>query len=127
MDDEDKEDMYRIQFMQAFNLTAWDDDAANDIVIELYNHLKDLSTFKDLIIKAKQNPDIVNIFNLIKEVDDENIDPYIREDAENGIIFALLFNYEYFDLMHKCICDQLRNKQINPSTLKTFINKLSYE
>jgi hypothetical protein len=125
MDEEDKEDMYRIQLMQAFNLAVWDDDVANNLVVDLYNLLKTEATFKDLIIKAKQTPDIVSIFNLIKEVDEvSDHDNFIREDAENGIIFALLFNYEYFDLMHKCISEQLRNNEVSARTIETLMNKL---
>ena len=51
--------------------------------------------------------------------------PYLRLPGyssvkKNDIIFNLLFKFEYFDLLHRCLADYLTNDTIN----FTFLDKL---
>jgi len=96
--EEDQEDMYRIQFLQAFNLVKWDSVAIGTAMKELYNSIKD-------------NNDIIEILNRMKDSQDLNIYISLLGDDEEDI-FCLLFNFELFDLAHRCFCDIMNEKTI---------------
>lgn len=112
MDNEnDQEQMYRIQMLQAFDLNAWDDSIIHSIINELYAKLSNLAEFKDIFAKARENKHIQEIMALIDE-------------DTNDIIFNLLFKFEYFDLLHRCIVDFLVNNTLSPKYVTNLLNGL---
>ena len=54
MDDNDREQMYRIQILQAFDLNEWNDDKINKIIEELYFSISSDGVFNDIFKKAKK-------------------------------------------------------------------------
>ena len=43
---------------------------------------------------------------------------------ENDIIFNLLFKFEYFDLLHRCIVDYLINDSIHEKYMQALLEAL---
>jgi len=108
--EEDQENMYRIQFLQAFNLIKWDSVAIGTAMKELYNSIK-------------YNSDIIEILNKMK--DSQELKTYISllgEDEED--IFCLLFNFELFNLAHRCFCDIIGKKTITPINKQSLLENL---
>jgi len=82
MKDNNPDDLYRIQLLQAFNMHAWDDNAVNSIIQILYNNYKNVPIFSSIIKKGL----------------------YYSED-EPIMGFMSLFCYDTFYLLHKCLID----------------------
>lgn len=116
MDDEFTDDLYQIQILQAFNLEKWDDNVINNLCFKLYTLLTKSDTiFRDIINTAKKNLNIKNVYDSV-------IKNGIEDDDK--IIFALMFNYDYFDLFHKCICEYFLNGKVSFKTLENLMIKL---
>jgi len=108
--EEDQEQLYRIQLLQAFDLTQWNDEKINTRIGELYTVVA--REFKTIFVKARENKNINQILSIFNgEIDDD-------------IIFKTLFNFDYFDLVHRCIVDYLLNATISPKYMNNLINAL---
>jgi len=118
MDNEyDQEQLYRIQLLQAFDLNEWDDEKINMTIEKLYAQLFNQLEFKEIFVKARQNPSIIEMLDLFMLSGEERLD-------ENDIIFKLLFKFEYFDLLHRCIVDYLLTNTISSVYLNNLLNNL---
>jgi len=124
MDDNDREQMYRIQILQAFDLTEWNDDKINKIIEELYFSISSDGVFNDIFKKAKTNTHISEILEIYRANNTEMETDKIAIIDENDIIFKLLFKYEYFDLTHRCIIDFIINKSIDEKYLNKLLSEL---
>lgn len=136
---EEQEQLYRLQLLQAFNMTVWDDTKVNYILGELYKDIRNSPDFCLIFEKSMLNADIQDLLIKFCAQDDcnEKEDEKKSEDEESEdkiyMIFIFFFNFKYFDLIHRCLCDFLRNKheiapqiapQIAPAVLNTFLNAL---
>ena len=121
----EQEDLYRIQFMQAFNLEQWSDHEVNTITKDLYRQIYKNPAFLSLFEKARHVPDLCDIIVLVSDLEDEDEDedqdPHLANEPNNYLLFNLLFRFEYFDLLHRCLVEYLRLGQIQPSTLSQFM------
>jgi len=124
MDDNDREQMYRIQILQAFDLNEWNDDKINKIIEELYFSISSDGVFNDIFKKAKTNTHISEILEIYRANNTEIETDKIAIIDENDIIFKLLFKYEYFDLTHRCIIDFIINKSIDEKYLNKLLSEL---
>jgi hypothetical protein len=111
--EEDQEQLYRIQLLQAFDLNEWNDEIINAKMEELYQTVA--NEFKTIFIKARENKNINQILSIFK---------LNGEMEDNDIIFKALFNYDYFDLIHRCLVDYFLNNTINSIYLDNLINAL---
>ena len=111
----DQEDLYRIQLLQAFDLNDWDDEAINAIILDLYARVS--HEFKEIFEKARRNETILEMLAFFKLSGEKRLE-------ENDIIFKLLFKFEYFDLLHRCIVDFLLNQTIQHKYLANLLNIL---
>ena len=118
MDTEDEqEQLYRIQLLQAFDLPQWNDDKINSTILNLYNIVAKTDDFARVFEKALVNPNMQTL--LLKFGDD------IHNNSDNlFLIFTFLFNLTYFDLLHRCLCDYLRRKTIAPIILNKLLISL---
>ena len=98
-DEEDQEIMYRTQFLQALELTRWNDDNVDERMSRLYDSVKENSNVREIISKAKTNKDL-EMFVAISGNDD-------------AIVFRMLFKFELFDMTHRCICDAIDKNDSN--------------
>ena len=110
-DENDQEQLYRIQILQAFNLNYWDDTIINKIIAEVYHIVSISDEFKQIFIKARQNKSINDLLTMLDD---------INSDKDDELIFKILFKFEYFDLHHRCIVDYLINNTLDP----IYMNKL---
>ena len=113
----DQEQLYRIQLLQAFDLNEWNDEKINTIISDLYMVLNNADLLKEVFIKARLNKNIMEMLDFLK------LSGEIRLD-ENDIIFSLLFKFEYFDLLHRCIVDYLINYTIAEKYIQNLLKAL---
>jgi hypothetical protein len=124
IDENDREQMYRIQLLQAFDLTLWNDDIINKVIEELYSSISLSGVFKDVFTKARRNKDISELLNIYNASNTEIETDKIAILDENDIIFKILFKFEYFDLTHRCIIDYLINNSIDDLYLNKLLSEL---
>jgi|TARA_B110000285_G_C15071464_1_gene588230 hypothetical protein len=109
-DEDEKDDMYRIQLIQVYNLDKWDDDKINTIMTTIFEKNADNTDMRDIIKKARESDKL------------SNIKLYIGDD--DLTIFKGMFQYELFDLIHLCICDLDKSDNISKHNKNTLINNL---
>jgi hypothetical protein len=110
---EEQEDLYRIQLLQAFDLEKIDVDKINISTEELLKTLSSSDEFKQIINKARESTCIKEVINSVGlSIEDDNV------------IFKMLFTYDYFDLLHWCICDFVMNGSIKPVHLNNLLYAL---
>ena len=112
---DDQEQLYRIQLLQAFDSNDFDDEKINATIADLYEETNKL--FKDVFIKARQNESIIEMIDYLRLSGEERLE-------ENDIIFNLLFKFEYFDLLHRCIVDYLINDSIHEKYMQALLEAL---
>ena len=95
----ESEQLYRIQFLQAFQSENWNDDIINDKMKTLYENIKDNTVINDIINNIKKSKNLEMMITLLG--DDELT------------LFKLLFKYELFDFTHMSICNILNNDNEN--------------
>ena len=104
--DFDKEHLYRIQMLQAFGLEQWDSVIIQDTMTTLYDKLKDDEQFRRIIDDAKISSKIGNSLPIYND----------------SMVFTMLFNYDFFDMMHKCICENINTNFIKRETFEKIMN-----
>ena len=109
-EEEDQDDMYRVQLLQAYNLEKWDDKIINDTMTSLFNTYITNVDFKEIIDKAKQSEKL------------SNIKTYIGDDSQT--LFNGLFQYDLFDMIHICICDLEKSSTISEINKNKLLNNL---
>ncbi len=114
---DDQEELYRIQLLQAFDVTDVDDEQINEITAELYAELANRPEFITIFNKARQNKSIIEMLDFLKLSGEERLE-------ENDIVFNLLFKFEYFDLLHRCIIDYLINEDVQEKHINNLLNVL---
>ena len=140
MDDENSQEfLYRIQLLQALGLESWNDEDVNVVMNNTYDKIKDISVFREIIEKAKISKDLEFLLALIcsdtSNADTSNADTSGADTsgADTGtcdainvekLVFELLFKYEYFDVFHKCLSEQLRDGRVQDKTVRTMIDIL---
>ena len=104
------EDMYRIQLLQAFESEKWNDNIINNKIKNLYEKIKNNDDIKNIILKIKDSENFKLFANLFEN--------------DELVLFNLLFSYDFFDLTHLCICDIFNNKNIKNENKNNLINNL---
>ena len=110
IDDSDQEDLYRIQLLQAFNIDTWDDEEVNNITEGLFNQMATAGGMKDIITKCREYPDHAMLVSMM--------------GSDDLTIFRLLFKFELFDFMHRCIVEYIRTGIISVGALDNITNNL---
>jgi hypothetical protein len=88
--------LYHSDFLNAFNLKEYDNDYISKSTTELYNKISNIEKLNELFKKLSGK--------------------FVSEDPEIG--FTLLFSYNYFFLLHPCICDFLNTGEIKEENYK---------
>jgi len=114
---EDQEQLYRIQILQAFESNDFDDEKINKTITDLYMVMNNTGLFKDVFIKARQNESIMEMIEFLRLSGEERLE-------ENDIIFNLLFKFEYFDLLHRCIVDYFLNNSVHEKYIQALLEAL---
>ena len=109
-DKDDQIHIYRIQLLQAFNMTDYDEKKLETNINTLYTEVKEnqfVCELLDVLLecsKYKMFSDVVNNDKLA--------------------IFKILFSYDFFDLTHRCLCDLFNKKNIIDINKELLINEV---
>lgn len=98
--------LYKIELLEAFQLSNFDETIINQKMVELYNLLN---------VEMIEN----NIKNEFKEI----LMQLCEEDCI--IAFMKLFSYHYFHITHLCICDFFMNKTFTEENIE-YLKKCLY-
>lgn len=107
-DEEDKEDMYRIQLLQIFDLQLWDDNVINTEIENIF--IKYKHDLKDILEAANESEKLSIIKNVIGN--------------DDLTLFKGLFQFDLCDLIHLCICDLANSNTIKIINKNNLINNL---
>ena len=88
------DDLYRIQYLQVFNVDKYDFDKINDTLYILYDIIKEELFFKDIMKAFADNPPI-----------------QLSISEENLILF--LYQYDYFHYFHTLLQHYFQNEHYN--------------
>lgn len=102
--DDDRNDLYQIQILQAFGLRHFNEDEMSENVLQLYHQLKDC--------------------NEIQEILEEGVKANPQMNMTHAIMFMCLFSYDFFDLFHKCLIDYFTTGSILEESKRDMIDKL---
>lgn len=106
MDDlDDSNNLYRIQFLQAFNTYRWDSNIIDNTIQKIYSQLKNSKYGRNILNAVNLNVTITNFIN--------NSDIYI------------LFSYDYFYIFHDCLCDLINNGLITDDNYNYLIKQIT--
>ena len=100
----DSETLYRIQYLQAFELEDWDGEKINKALIYITDLLKNNEKGKNIMKKMSEKLNIVEGQNL-------------------EVLFLL--TYDYFYLTHECIIDLINTSNISEERYNNLIEENS--
>ncbi len=109
-DHDDQEPMYRVQFLQAFGITKWDDNEVSKITKILFDEIKDNQDVKDILSKARLSEELQFFLTIIGN--------------DDATVFSMLFKFELFDLLHRCIADIKQSGDIKSENKTALLNNL---
>ena len=125
IDEEYANDLYMAQLLQAFDISSWDDDIVNNNIMDIFNKFQYNINFKKIINKGLLSSDFNEFYDIICLLDNNNNNSNNKkEENKERIFFSFLFNYHFFDLIHKCICELFIKDDISNTTLDNILNKL---
>jgi hypothetical protein len=102
---EEQDQLYKIQLLQAFSLEEWDNDVITDTIEELYLEMQEDVQFQRILSTVSKIEAYQFLISMAQE--------QCTEAEKQIVVFNLLFQYEYFDLMHKCIINFREKKSIS--------------
>jgi hypothetical protein len=106
MDDlDDSNNLYRIQFLQAFNTYRWDSNIIDNTIQHIYSQLTNSIYGRNILKLVNLNVTITNFIH--------NSDIYI------------LFSYDYFYIFHDCLCDLINNGKITDDNYNYLITQIN--
>ena len=76
--------------------------------------LERTAEFKAIFTKARENKSIIEMLSMFMP------EQFVSDD----VIFNMLFKFEYFDLLHRCIVDYLLNNTIEKKYFTNLMNAL---
>ena len=104
---ENKQDtVYRQEILKAFQLMT-------------YDHQKMMTTINNLYEKFKDNSQIIEILNVLKE---NNKFIFLFNNLND--LFTLLFSFEYFYYFHSCLAELEQSSYISNIIYEKFIKVL---
>ena len=88
----------------------------DEILSVFYDNLEDdkLRSIEQIMLKNTEFMAVTNTFH----------DNQYNVSAENGNGFFLLFSYDVFHVLHKCICDQIKTDKVSPNLLEELRNQI---
>lgn len=98
-----KENLYRSQFLQAFNMNELDEESNFELMFEFIN---------DKLMKNEKGQTILN------KMKEKNHFPI------EGMELVLLFSYDFFYLFHNCLIDLLNDGEIKDENYNMLIKKI---
>lgn len=126
--DTDKEYLYKIQLLQAFGVEQWDEKIIEPLLNDLHSNIKKDEHFRRILDVAKNSPKLGMMLSMMFQSNpEENLEEDVVKDRVNrmeSMIFIMLFNFDFFDLFHKCICEHINNGVMNRNTYEEIMDQL---
>ena len=94
-----REILYRQDLLYIFGLEEFDDQKINHCIHQIYEKIKDISDLDALLVKMAAL--------------------FFSEDKEVGLM--VLFSFDYFYLLHPCLCDILENGKMTNENVQKLI------
>ena len=116
-DIEDQDTLYRIQLLQALGINEWHDEAVSKTIRMAYEQFHTAPAMQQILIKAKAAPNLLWLAVLFES-------PPVIVDLQ---VFAALFMFDYFDVMHRCLCDLFNRGDVQANHLEEFMRLLELE
>jgi hypothetical protein len=110
---ENQENVYRTQFLQAFDLQTWDDTKVDEGMSSLYETIKNLDDIVFIINAAKKSKELEMLI--------------LFSQADDATIFKMLFKFELFDMTHRCICDAIATQKVDDVHKQVLVDALASE
>jgi len=88
--------LYKEDLLNIFDIDDCCEEIMNDIILDIYEKIKDLEGLKECINQVASNFSIT---------------------LEQEVGFILLFSFDYLYLTHICICEFIENGKITESSL----------
>ena len=99
----DSETLYRIQYLQAFELEDWDGEKINKALIYITDLLKNNEKGKTIMKKMSEKLNIIE---------------------EQNLEVLFLLTYDYFYLTHECIIDLINISNISEERYNNLIEEI---
>jgi len=112
---EEQEKLYCIQLLQAFGLDTWDDTIVNATLLELYTEMQEDTNLQTILVKVSQVESLQMLITMASAETHSALDKQL-------VLFNLLFQYDTFDLFHRCIIDFRINGLIRDKNLETLLS-----
>ena len=134
---EEQEHLYKIQLLQAFCLEEWNEEIINNSLIELFDIMKLDDNLQKILFHLTTVEGLQDIICMANEYIDRQ---YANEVGANEVganevlldadynkkmvLFGLLFQYDFFDVFHKCVYDFTQHSCITDKTMNVFLSSL---
>ena len=92
--------LYQLQFLQAFNLSRFDDTVINEITEKLYETYKDNKYIKKLVESSKRT----------------------LGNNNNLLLFRSYFGFDTFHLFHNILCSLISDTLVNETVCNKLLN-----
>lgn len=121
-DEEDQDDIYKCQIIQAFMIEDWRDDKVNKTVRKLFSEFTNESNPHYLENKAQMERLYEKMNGYLFPNDTNNINN-INNKKKQFVLFQYLFGFDYFFKTHSLICNFLNNnKVVSSKIIDEFVN-----
>lgn len=98
-----KDNQYRTDFLEVFNLKEYDEKIIEKVRNEIYSKYKGHKQFIDIFREFREN---------------QKRFPF---DLSDETILTFLFSFDYFFYIHRCIAELIINKEISDETYNNLI------
>ena len=103
---DDETQKYQNSFLNVMNLKNWDNKKVNNVFDNLIDQISENNYFKQLFEKNYNNPFISN--------------------NDKQTVLPLLFSYQSFFYMHKCLQDFFETKKVSKINMDNLDKSLNY-
>lgn len=97
----DDDDLYRLQFLQAFKMERWNDRIVREKIEQLYSIMN--TPLNHMIDKIQKHKNILSHMLL-----------FLGNDPDKVDVFQCLFCADTFQETHRCIIDIIQYGELNP-------------
>jgi hypothetical protein len=119
-DEIDSDNLYRIQYLQAFDINDYNFKTINEKLEDLFFYFKNDKNGLEIMESLFKKKDKYYFLNFICDQTKDN--KTNLEEFSN--IFFILFCYDLFDLMHNCLNDLFNNGYISENNKELLINEI---
>lgn len=108
---EETDDLYREEFLKAFDCEDWDNDIINMKIDKLFVFLKENSEIQECLKKVKESKQYSVFLHTVGEQKDD-------------MAFRILFSHDYFYLFHQLLREYFKSGNFDKDLLINLTNKI---